>query len=85
MNPINGGKKYFGLRYDSMNPITNWFQANPKLLEKFNQIFNENIDLIQDEELKKDLASIYKNDIFEYRNRFAVITVLLAIKLHFKI
>lgn len=82
---INGGKKYFGLRYDSMNPITNWFQANPKLLEKFNQIFNENIDLIQDEELKKDLASIYKNDIFEYRNRFAVITVLLAIKLHFKI
>lgn len=82
---INGGKKYFKLQYDSMNPITNWIQANPDILKKFDQIFKENISIIKDNELQKDLTSIYKDDIFEYRNRFAVITVLLAIKLHFKI
>lgn len=81
---VNGGKKYFGLKYDSMNPITNWFQANPSILKKFDQIFKENIHLIKDQELQKDLTKIYKDDIFEYRNKFAVITVVLAIKLHFE-
>lgn len=80
---VNGAKKYFKLKYDSMNPITNWFQANPNILNKFDEILKENIELIEDQELRKDLIQIYKNDIFEYRNKFAVITVLLAIKLHF--
>ncbi|TXK72559.1 asparagine synthase-related protein [Mesonia sp. HuA40] len=80
---VNGGKKYFGLKYDSMNPITNWFKANPNLLKQFDLIFEENIVNIDNEELKVDLKNIYKDNIFEYRNKFAVITVLLAIKLHF--
>jgi len=80
---VNGGKKYFGLQYDSMNPITNWFQVNPNLLKQFNLVYEENIVNIEEKELKADLEKIYKDDIFEYRNKFAVITVLLAIKLHF--
>ncbi|MDQ7916540.1 asparagine synthase-related protein [Mesonia sp. MT50] len=80
---VNGGKKYFGLKYDSMNPISNWFQENPTILEKFDVVFKENIELIEDQELQKDLIKIYQDDIFEYRNKFAVITVILAIKLHF--
>ena len=80
---VNGGKKYFGLNYDSMNPITNWFKTNPNLLKQFNLIFEENIVNIDNKELKADLKEIYNDDIFEYRNKFAVITVILAIRLHF--
>lgn len=80
---VNGGKKYFGLKYDSMNPISNWFKKDPLILKEFDHLFNENIHLIENQELRNDLMQIYKEDIFEYRNRFAVISVLLAIKLHF--
>lgn len=80
---VNGGKKYLGLNYDSMNPINSWFKNNPKILKEFDSLFQDNIELIRDTELKKDLISIYKNDVFEYRNRFSVLTVLLGIKMHF--
>ncbi|MEO2060399.1 MAG: asparagine synthase-related protein [Mesonia sp.] len=80
---VNGGKKYFGLKYDSMNPISIWLKSNPNILVQFEKLFQENLSLIQDEELRQDLTKIYKDDIFEYRNKFAVISVLLAIKLHF--
>ena len=66
-----------------MNPITNWFKTNPNLLKQFNLIFEENIVNIDNKELKADLKEIYNDDIFEYRNKFAVITVILAIRLHF--
>ena len=80
---VNGGKKYFKLNYDSMNPITTWFKQNPKVLDEFDAIFERNLQYIEDQELKADLKAIYQEDIFEYRNKFAVITVILAIKLHF--
>ena len=79
----NGAKKYFKLKYDSMNPITNWFQNDSSIEKKFDEIFYENLELIEDQELKEDIISIYKGYIFEHRNKFAVISVLLAIKLHF--
>jgi asparagine synthase (glutamine-hydrolysing) len=80
---INGGKKYFGLRYDSMNPIGVWFSEDPKPLMAFDAIFNEQFEQVKNADLKKDLEQIYRNDIFAYRNKFAVITVLLSLKLHF--
>jgi len=80
---INGGKKYFGLPYDSMHPINIWLKNDPTILIEFNRLFNENIELIEDSELKADLKNIYYDDVFEYRNRFSVLTVLLGIKMHF--
>lgn len=80
---VNGGKKYFNLRYNSMNPIGNWLKENPLILKRFDELYQENIDLVRDPELKKDLQEIYRDDIFEYRNRFAVLSVLLSLKLHF--
>lgn len=80
---INGGKKYFNLRYNSMNPIGNWFIDNPLILKKFDTLYKQYIDLVPDPELKKDLELIYNEDIFEFRNRFAVLSVLLSLKLHF--
>jgi len=80
---INGGKKYMGLPYDSMSPVNTWLKDDPIILKEFDRLFQENINLIKDDELKTDLTLIYKDDIFEYRNRFSVLTVLLGIKLHF--
>lgn len=81
---INGGKKYFNLKYDSMNPYGQWLVKFPNIIETFDTIVKEesNASYI-DIELKEDLLKIYKNNIFEFRNKFAVITALLALKLHF--
>lgn len=80
---INGGKKYLGLNYDSMNPINTWLKNDPTILKEFDRLFTENIELVKDSELRADLKSIYYDDVFEYRNRFSVLTVVLGIKLHF--
>jgi len=82
---FNGAKKYFHLNYDSMNPYAVWIKKYPFILETLNQTLNEEIDSHYiDAELKKDLIQIYNQDIFEFRNKFAVITALLALKLHFQ-
>lgn len=80
---VNGGKKYFNLRYDSMNPIGTWFAENPNHLLEFDKIYNSLIYDLGDAELQRDLEEIYKDNIFAYRNKFTVITVLLSLKLHF--
>ncbi len=80
---INGGKKYFGLPYDSMSPVNMWLKKDPHILKEFDKLFTKNIHLIKDEELKTDLKEIYNNDIFEFRNKFSVLSALLGIKLHF--
>ncbi len=81
----NGAKKYFHWHYDSMNPYGIWLEKNKQILLELNRIFKEEMEkkLLPDE-IKKDLNQIYHDDIFEYRNKFAVITALLAIKLHFE-
>lgn len=81
---VNGGKKYFNLKYDSMNPYGQWVKNFPSILETFDTILKDesNASYI-DIELKEDLIKIYENNIFEYRNKFAVITALLSLKLHF--
>lgn len=80
---INGGKKYMGLPYDSMSPVNTWLKTDPTILDHFDRLFNENIELIKDAELRTDLTQIYGDDTFEFRNRFSVLTVLLGIKMHF--
>lgn len=79
----NGGKKFFNLRYDSMNPIANWMASNSSMGKKLLEIFNENIEKVKSKEIQSDLRLIYNDDVFEYRNKFSVITVLLSLKLHF--
>ena len=79
----NGGKKFFNLRYDSMNPIANWMASNSSMEKKLLEIFNENIEKVKSKEIQSDLRLIYNDDVFEYRNKFSVITVLLSLKLHF--
>ncbi|MAZ73157.1 MAG: hypothetical protein CMC70_08400 [Flavobacteriaceae bacterium] len=82
---FNGAKKYFKLRYDSMNPYNNWLTENPYIIETLDTILNQELQKnLLDKEIKRDLRKIYANNIFEFRNKFAVVTALLAIKLHFE-
>ena len=80
----NGAKKKFNLKYDSMNPIGNWFKKDSNLEKALNIIFETELAKLSDNELKRDLTEIYNNNIFEYRNKFAVISTLLSLKLHFE-
>jgi len=81
---VNGARKYFNWNYESMNPYGTWLKNNPKIIQELNQILETEISQSYvSDELAKDLKMIYKDDIFEFRNKFAVITVLLALKLHF--
>ncbi|MGB3452321.1 MAG: asparagine synthase-related protein [Moheibacter sp.] len=81
---INGGKKYFNLSYDSMNPYAIWIKEFPFILLTLDKILENELqrDYI-DTELKSDLMKIYNDNVFEFRNKFAVVTALLALKLHF--
>ena len=77
-------KKHFNWHYESMNPFGRWLKESPEILKTLNHIFGSEIHKTYiDADLKKDLQKIYKDDIFEARNKFAVISVLLALKLHF--
>ena len=80
---VNGGKKYFNLPYDSMNPISNWISQDKKIAETLDSIFRNHVKLLSDQELLKYLTLINQDDIFEFRNKFSVLTVLLSLKLHF--
>lgn len=81
---FNGAKKYFNLKYDSMNPYSQWIKKFPYILNMLNEIVDREMQSNKiDKELKEDLLSIYNKDIFEYRNKFAVVTALLAVNIHF--
>lgn len=80
----NGFKKYFNLRYDSMNPIANWLRQNPGILKQMDAIFHQEISAVTNNGLAEDLSKIYRNNIFEYRNKFTVIGILLSLKLFFR-
>lgn len=81
----NGAKKYFHLKYDSMNPYAIWAKKYDFILNTLDNILEEELqsDYI-DSELRQDLRQIYNQNIFEYRNKFAVITALLGLKLHLR-
>ena len=66
-----------------MNPIGNWIRQDPTILNRMNRIFQQEIKNVNDSELAEDLSKIYRNDIFEFRNKFIVIGILLSLKVHF--
>lgn len=80
----NGAKKYFNYNYESMNPYGLWLKKYPEFLKTLDTIIATEINKPYiDHELKTDLLSIYKENVFEFRNKFAVATALLALKLHY--
>ncbi len=66
---------------NSMNPFELWFHQNKNLDPAIKKIKEENIDLISDEQLKKNVNHVY--EFCGTQGKFSAITVILAYKLHF--
>lgn len=81
---VNGARKYFNFNYDSMNPFSKWLTENPEIISNLKTSFYQEIENLEiGDTLKKDMITVFENDVFEYRNKFSVYTLVLALKLHF--
>ena len=82
---INVIRKWFKIKYDSMNPFDIWFKKNPTILEFLQESYDENIDILKfNQNLKRDIEEYFyfKSDRYK-RNKF-VVTLLLSLKFHMK-
>jgi asparagine synthase (glutamine-hydrolysing) len=61
-----------------MNPFDLWFKTNEALPKFFNAYYNENIDRINDQELRKNCAILFKGTTTE---KMQVLSLLAALKL----
>lgn len=82
----NAIRKRLKLKHSGMNPFDKWYRDNPRILDNLDKLFNQ---LIQkpyiDDDLRFDISSLYDLDLDRYkRNKFAVITLLLSLQLHYE-
>ncbi len=73
--------KLSGKVKSGMNPYDYWLNNNKILAETFVNYFEKNLALIEDEELRNDCTWLFENG--NWSERFQVLTLLSAIKLHF--
>ena len=73
--------KLSGKMKSGMNPFDYWLAENKELANSFTRYFNENIELVVDNELHADCKWLFENG--NWGERFQVLTLLSAIKLHF--
>ncbi len=72
--------KELGLQFDSMNPFTEWFSKNPALNNHFINLYQENLDILNDSELKLMAKEIFESNIPSHK--IAVVSALLSAKLY---
>lgn len=76
-----------GFNINDMNPFDIWLRNNDKILTNLNNIFSHHIDNVEDKKLKNIIISMYNADIqyghYGRNNKFLVVTLLLALVLHF--
>ncbi len=73
--------KLSGKLKSGMNPFDYWLDENKELAQSFFDYFNQNIEVIDDSELLSDCKWLFDNG--NWGERFQVLTLLSAIKLHF--
>jgi len=73
--------KLSGKLKSGMNPFDYWLDDNKNLAQSFVDYFNQNIDRISDNELREDCKWLFDNG--NWGERFQVLTLLSAVKLHF--
>jgi len=73
--------KLSGKLKSGMNPFDYWLDENKALAQSFVDYFNQNIDIISDNELRTDCKWLFDNG--NWGERFQVLTLLSAVKLHF--
>jgi len=80
---INKIKKSFGFRHKiiDMTPLDKWLYENNDLNKYLETYFTDNIDLVKEKDLKKDLISLNNN--FTGTERLQAISLVAIIKLFF--
>ncbi|WP_207562721.1 asparagine synthase-related protein [Sulfurimonas aquatica] len=76
-----------GFNINDMNPFDIWMRQNKKILKTLDKYFEDNINNIDDLQLKEQLSDMYKRKIefshYGRNNKYLVVTLLLALNLHF--
>lgn len=73
--------KLSGKLKSGMNPFDYWLLENKDLAQSFVDYFDNNFSLIENDELRSDCRWLFDNG--NWGERFQVLTLLSAIKLHF--
>lgn len=73
--------KIAGQQKSGMNPFDYWLTNNKALADTINSYFHDNIERVNEDELRNDCIWLYQNG--NWGERFQVVTLLAALKLHF--
>ncbi len=83
----NGILRRIGFNINDMNPFDIWLRENKNIIKNLDDVYNKHIENV-DKELKNILNDMYNTSIkFSYygrNNKFIVVSLLLAVDLHFK-
>ena len=83
----NALRRRMGGRINDMNPYDRWLRQNEALRSTMENIYSERIGSVADTELRRDLKAMFEVPVqhshYGRYNKFVVVTVLLALSLHF--
>lgn len=83
----NGAMRRLGFNINDMNPFDVWLRNNHRIMENVDRIYTQYISLIEDNGLRTVVKKMYNTDVkyshYGRNNKFIVITLLMALKLHF--
>jgi len=80
-NKLSGNKLAGYSSKQNMNPLGYWYETNLELKNHLDRYFKENINLVNDQALKKELKNLYLNgDVLE---KVQAISLISAIEQHF--
>jgi len=76
-----------GFNINDMNPFDVWLRKNTKILANLDEVYEKYIPHVEDKELQNTLKIMYEKEVkyshYGRNNKFLVITLLLAMDLHF--
>ncbi len=78
---IRFGRRKIGIEKENMNPFQSWYNRNEKLSNSLKRIYEENIHLVDDQELKLDITNEFNSS--SATDKLNAISAILSIKLHF--
>lgn len=70
-----------GIQKENMNPFQTWYENNSKIRTTLDQLFESHLNLIEDNDLKKDIERVFDSE--SAMVKYNALTVLLSVKLHF--
>lgn len=67
-------------QYDNMNPFDSWFLEKPELKNYYTKLFNENVSILKDKELKQMAELIFKRG--DAKSMMNAVSAIFSVKLY---